>query len=182
MIRIDREAPAEAGARESLLDLALGRRRRKKTSERLREGRLPAEGLSFSARTGKRPPHRHAAALARFRRAPIGRRLLLGPLAVHPSYRNRGIGSALMRTAIDRRRRSAIAPCCSWATSLITSASVSRAHRPSIFACPARSNATVFSRSNSFPARFVTRAEWSSRPARRRRWRRKNPQESRRNR
>ena len=51
MIRIDREAPAEAGARESLLDLAFGRGRRKKTSERLRDGRLPAEGLSFSART-----------------------------------------------------------------------------------------------------------------------------------
>ena len=51
MIRIDREAPAEAGARESLLDLAFGRRRLKKTSERLRDGRLPAEGLSFSART-----------------------------------------------------------------------------------------------------------------------------------
>jgi predicted N-acetyltransferase YhbS len=29
---------------------------------------------------------------------------LLGPLAVHPNYRNRGIGTALMRRAITRAR------------------------------------------------------------------------------
>jgi predicted N-acetyltransferase YhbS len=101
MIRIDREAPAEAGARESLLDLAFGRRRQKKTSERLRNGRLPAEGLSFSARTkaGRligtlRLWHVSAGA-----DRPV---LLLGPLAVDPSYRRRGIGSALMREALSQ--------------------------------------------------------------------------------
>ena len=30
--------------------------------------------------------------------------LLLGPLAVHPEHRNRGIGSALMRRAVARAR------------------------------------------------------------------------------
>ena len=101
MIRIDREAPAEAGARESLLDLCLGRRRRTKTSERLREGRLPAEGLSFSARTkGGR-----LIGTVRLWRVSAGRErpaLLLGPLAVHPSHRNRGVGAALVRTAIEK--------------------------------------------------------------------------------
>jgi predicted N-acetyltransferase YhbS len=47
LIRIALAAPAEAGARESLLDLGFGRKRRKKTSERLREGRIPADGLAF---------------------------------------------------------------------------------------------------------------------------------------
>jgi predicted N-acetyltransferase YhbS len=101
MIRIDREAPAEAGARESLLDLALGRRRRKKTSERLRDERLPAEGLSFSART---KAGRLIGTLRLWRVSAGTDRpaLLLGPLAVHPSYRCRGIGSALMRAALSR--------------------------------------------------------------------------------
>lgn len=101
MIRVDREAPAEAGARESLLDLALGRRRRKKTSERLREGRLPAEELSFSART------KAGRLIGTLRLWPVSAgpdhpALLLGPLAVHPAYRCRGIGSALMQTAIEK--------------------------------------------------------------------------------
>jgi predicted N-acetyltransferase YhbS len=101
MIRIDREAPAEAGARESLLDLAFGRGRRKKTSERLRNGRLPAEGLSLSART---KAGRFIGTLRLWHiSAGAGRpALLLGPLAVDPSYRRRGIGTALMRTALSR--------------------------------------------------------------------------------
>jgi len=100
MIRIELEALAEASARESLLDLALGRKRRKKTSERLREGRLPADGLSFSAKTG----NGRLVGTLRLWHVSAGRQraLLLGPLVVHPSYRNRGIGSALMRTALDR--------------------------------------------------------------------------------
>jgi len=100
MIRIDHEAPAEAGAREALLDLALGRKRRRKTSERLREGRLPADGLSFSARTKQG----RLVGTVRLWRVSAGRdcpALLLGPLAVHPGHRNRGIGSALMRAALS---------------------------------------------------------------------------------
>jgi predicted N-acetyltransferase YhbS len=101
MIRIDREAPAEAGAREALLDLALGRRRRKRTSERLRDGRLPAEGLCFSAKT------KNGRLIGTVRLWPVsaGRErpaLLLGPLAVHPAYRNRGVGSTLVRAAIEK--------------------------------------------------------------------------------
>ena len=99
MIRIVREAPAEAGAREALLDLALGKRRRKKSSVRLRENRLPAEELSFSAKLG----NGRLIGTLRLWHVAAGKNcaaLLLGPLAVHPSYQKRGIGSALMREAI----------------------------------------------------------------------------------
>lgn len=34
-----------------------------------------------------------------------GRALLLGPLAVRPAYKNKGIGKALVRTAVDAARR-----------------------------------------------------------------------------
>lgn len=99
MIRIVREAPAEAGAREALLDLALGKRRRKKSSERLRENRLPADGLALSAKLG----NGRIVGTLRLWHVLAGENspaLLLGPLAVHPAYRKRGIGSALMRDAI----------------------------------------------------------------------------------
>jgi predicted N-acetyltransferase YhbS len=101
MIRIEPEAPADAGAREALLDLAFGRRRKAKTSQRLRDERLPADGLSFSAKNGAgrligtvRLWHVSA--------GPERPALLLGPLAVHPSQRGRGAGSALIRTALAR--------------------------------------------------------------------------------
>src|SRR5579885_52437 len=99
MIRIVREASAEAGAREALLDLALGKRRRKKSSERLRENRLPADGLSFSAKLGN---GRLVGTLRLWHISAGANRpaLLLGPLAVHPAYQKRGIGSALMFEAI----------------------------------------------------------------------------------
>lgn len=99
MIKTVREAPAEAGAREALLDLALGKRRRKKSSERLRENRMPAEGLSFSAKLG----NGRLIGTLRLWHVSAGKdraALLLGPLAVHPSYQKRGIGSALMIEAI----------------------------------------------------------------------------------
>ncbi len=99
MIRIEAEAPAEAGARENLLDLAFGLRRSAKTSQRLRDQRLPADGLAFSARTeGGR-----VVGTVRLWHISAGAKrpaLLLGPLAVHPSFRRKGIGSALMRAAL----------------------------------------------------------------------------------
>jgi predicted N-acetyltransferase YhbS len=101
LIRIETAAPAEAGARESLLDLGFGRKRCKKTSERLREGRLPADGLAFSAKAGN---GRLVGTLWLWH-VSAGRErpaLLLGPLAVHPSCRNRGVGTALMRMALER--------------------------------------------------------------------------------
>jgi predicted N-acetyltransferase YhbS len=99
MITIEPEAPTQVGARESLLDLAFGRKRGAKTSQRLRDGRLPADGLSFSAVT----PGGKLVGTLRLWHVTVGPdrpALLLGPVAVHPSHRGRGIGSALVRAAL----------------------------------------------------------------------------------
>ena len=99
MIAIEPEAPTQVGARESLLDLTFGNKRAAKTSQRLRDGRLPADGLSFSAKTaGGR-----LVGTLRLWHVSAGENrpaLLLGPLAVHPSFRGRGIASSLIRTAL----------------------------------------------------------------------------------
>ena len=121
---------------------AIGEARFAKASERLREGRLPADGLSFVGGRG-RPPRRHRAPLARDR-GPGRPALLLGPLAVASGVaRDRGIGAALMRRALARRSAgSAIAPCCWSAMRLTTAASASRPRRPARCGCPARMSST----------------------------------------
>ena len=90
-------------AREALLDQAFGSTRRRKTSERLRAGRQPAEGLAFVAIDGKR-----VVGTARLWNIACDSgqpALLLGPVAVEASCRNRGIGAALVRHAIRVARR-----------------------------------------------------------------------------
>jgi predicted N-acetyltransferase YhbS len=102
MVTIREEKFADIAAREVLLDEAYGAARFAKTSERLREGRLPADGLSLVAVDCRR-----VVGTVRLWNVSAGPRrdaLLLGPLAVHPDYRNRGIGSALMCRAIARAR------------------------------------------------------------------------------
>jgi predicted N-acetyltransferase YhbS len=101
MIRIDNEFLSDVAAREALLDRAFGETRFAKTSERLRAGRLPAEGLALAARD-------RAGRLVGTVRlwnvaAGLGRpALLLGPLAVDEAARGEGVGSALMREALHR--------------------------------------------------------------------------------
>ena len=98
MLTIDEEAPGEAGAREALLDRALGSGRFAKTSERLREGRLPV--LALSARHGGL-----LIGTVRLWAVAAGadwRALLLGPLAVAPEHQGRGLGATLMRRALNR--------------------------------------------------------------------------------
>lgn len=98
MYVIDDEAPGEAGAREALLDAALGPDRFARTSQRLRDGRLPALAL------GAREDGLLVGSLRLWDVAADGAcgLLLLGPLAVAPACRNRGLGAALMRRALNR--------------------------------------------------------------------------------
>jgi predicted N-acetyltransferase YhbS len=103
MTIIREEKIADVAAREALLDEAYGAARFAKTSERLREGRLPAHGLSLVADEGRRLVG--TLRLWNVVAGPGRDALLLGPLAVHPDCRNRGIGTALVRRAIARARR-----------------------------------------------------------------------------
>jgi predicted N-acetyltransferase YhbS len=103
MITIRQEKSSDAGAREALLDLAYGPARFKKPSHRLRAGRAPARDLSFVA-------VEHGQVIGSVRlwdvsAGPNGRALLLGPLAVDPAQRRRGIGSALVRRAMAAAAR-----------------------------------------------------------------------------
>ena len=103
---VDEENAGDVLAREKLLDLAMGPDRRKKSSEKLRRGRLPAEGLALVARDAQG----HVIATVRLwnveagvtsEGAPVDA-LMLGPLAVDPAHEGKGIGSVLMRAAITR--------------------------------------------------------------------------------
>jgi predicted N-acetyltransferase YhbS len=102
MVTIREEKLSDALAREALLDEAYGADRFAKTSERLREGRQPAAGLALVA-----VHHGRLVGTVRLwsvTAGPARAALLLGPLAVHPEHRNRGIGATLMRRAIARAR------------------------------------------------------------------------------
>jgi predicted N-acetyltransferase YhbS len=99
MVTIRTELASDAVSRERLLDKAFGKTRLRKTSNRLREGRLPAEGLAFTALDAKgrvvgtvRLWHVIAGS--------AGPSLLLGPLAVDCKHQKSGIGRALMQHAL----------------------------------------------------------------------------------
>ena len=99
MVMIRSETAFDIAPRERLLDRAFGKARRRKTSERLREGRLPSDGLAFSAVDedgGLAGTLRLWDVVA----GSAGSALLLGPLAVDCKAQGRGIGGALMRHAI----------------------------------------------------------------------------------
>jgi predicted N-acetyltransferase YhbS len=103
MITIRNERTADIAAREALLDKAMGKiKRRRKTSERLRSGRLPADGLAFVATDGERIVG--SARLWNIGAESGEAALLLGPMAVASDCRNRGIGGALVRRAVDAAR------------------------------------------------------------------------------
>jgi predicted N-acetyltransferase YhbS len=98
MIAIRHETPFDVAGREALLDSAFGDCRFAKTAERLRERRLPAEGLSFVAGADG-----HLVGTVRLWNIAAGPgrpALLLGPLAVEAEFRQDGIGGELMRHAL----------------------------------------------------------------------------------
>ena len=103
MISLRQERAADAKTREALLDHAFGDTRARKTSQRLRDSRLPAEGLSFIA-----AERRRVIGTARLWNVACGTgqpALLLGPVAVAADCRNRGVGAALVRRALREARR-----------------------------------------------------------------------------
>jgi predicted N-acetyltransferase YhbS len=105
---IDQENAGDVVARERLLDRVMGEARFRKSSETLRRGRLPAEGLAFVARDAEG----HVIGTVRLWNVEAGvdadgnalPALLLGPLAVGCEHEGKGIGGALMRAAITEAR------------------------------------------------------------------------------
>jgi predicted N-acetyltransferase YhbS len=102
MITIRNETAVDIPAREALLDRAFGGGRYRKSAERLREGRLAAEGLSFVAEGDDSVIG--TVRLWHVSAGPARPALLLGPLAVDDAERGRGIGAALMRRATEEAR------------------------------------------------------------------------------
>ncbi|WP_315925417.1 N-acetyltransferase [Mesorhizobium sp. SP-1A] len=105
VVQIVAETEADIAAREMLLDRAMGPGRRRKSSEKLRRGRRPSEGLAFAARNGSGA----LVGTVRLWDVALGEggapALLLGPLAVDPALKHAGIGSALMQHALAEARR-----------------------------------------------------------------------------
>jgi predicted N-acetyltransferase YhbS len=98
MIRIVSEALSHLDAREKLLDASFGPARFAKTSERLREGRLPAKGLAFSALDDGKLIG--TLRLWNISAGPGRPALLLGPLAIDGTRRSEGLGARMMWHAI----------------------------------------------------------------------------------
>ena len=91
------ERASDIVAREALLDACFGANRHTRTCQRLRDGRVPAEGLAFSVvRQGR------LVGTVRLWHVSAGGKpvLVLGPLAVDASCRELGVGAALMNHAL----------------------------------------------------------------------------------
>ena len=91
------ERASDVAARETLLDVCFGASRFARICQRLRDGRMPAEGLAFSAvRRGR------VVGTLRLWHVSSGGvpALMLGPLAVDPACRAHGLGAALMTHAL----------------------------------------------------------------------------------
>jgi predicted N-acetyltransferase YhbS len=93
MITIRKESFRDVEAREALLDACFGSARFQKTCERLREGRMPADGLSLVIGTVR---------LWHVSAGPNRPALMLGPIAIDPSVQSLGLGGKLMREALKR--------------------------------------------------------------------------------
>jgi predicted N-acetyltransferase YhbS len=103
MFTIHRETPLDVAAREALLNEVMGEARFTKTAARLRDGRRPADGLSFVAREDTHVIG--SVQLWNISAGPGRAALLLGPLAVAPDRRNRGVGTALVSHALAKAQQ-----------------------------------------------------------------------------
>src|SRR5262245_53299059 len=107
MVTVRKEQLTEAATRNAMLKIAYEPARFAKTSERLREGRRPE--LALVAAEGRRIVG--TVQLWQVSAGPDRPALLLGPLAVTPDRRKRGIGSTLVHHALReaaRRRYGAV--------------------------------------------------------------------------
>ena len=104
MVTIRLEISSEFAAREALLTKAFGAKRFRKTSERLRSGRLTAQGLAFSAVDAKGKLV-GTVRLWDIIAGSAGPALLLGPLAVDCKMQSQGIGAALMSHALAEAKK-----------------------------------------------------------------------------
>lgn len=99
------ETVHDVAAREALLDRAMGPGRKRKSSEKLRRGRRPSEGLALVARDASGV----LVGTVRLWNVSLGEggaeALLLGPLAVDPRLKGAGIGSTLMQHAMFEAAR-----------------------------------------------------------------------------
>jgi len=91
------EQASDVVAREALLDACFGENRHLRTCQRLRDGRMPAEGLAFSVEHQGR-----LVGTLRLWHVSAGGipALMLGPLAVENISRKLGVGAALMDHAL----------------------------------------------------------------------------------
>jgi predicted N-acetyltransferase YhbS len=103
MITIRLERSTDIAVREDILDNAYGDVRFTKPSARLREGRLPADGLALVAVERGRVVG--TVRLWNVRTASGWDALLLGPLAVSCESQGLGVGAKLMRRALKEARR-----------------------------------------------------------------------------
>jgi len=100
MITIREETFHDVEAREALLDTCFGPARFRRTCERLREGRKPADGLSLVIdRDGEIVG---TVRLWHVSAGPDRPALMLGPIAIDPALQSLGLGGKLMREALKR--------------------------------------------------------------------------------
>ncbi|MCR9220328.1 MAG: N-acetyltransferase [Alphaproteobacteria bacterium] len=105
------ETPDDAPAVDALIARSFGPDRTRRTVYRFRDGRAPIAALAFVARArgGAGGPDAAGRLLGSLNfwevEAPGGRLPLLGPLAVLPSLRGRGVGRALVAHGLAAARR-----------------------------------------------------------------------------
>lgn len=96
--QIRREQPTDTPSVAALIASAFGPGRYVKAAERLREGREPEPALSFVAWDGER-----LAGAVRLWTVTVGDApcIFLGPIAVDPAWRGKGLGEALVEAACE---------------------------------------------------------------------------------